>query len=64
MHYGVRAFYEVLESGLGSRRKRSRGGGHRSGSVGLNDSLDPVTISADVSVNARLFLGAAGDVTP
>ena len=43
---------------------RSRGGGHTSGSVGLNGFSDPVAVSADVGVDAWLLLGSAGDVTP
>ena len=30
----------------------------------MKSFLDPVTVSADVSVDTRLLLGAAGDVTP
>ena len=34
------------------------------GSVGLNGFLDPVAVSADVSVDPWLLLGSTGDITP
>lgn len=39
-------------------------GHHASESIGLNGSLDPLAISADVGVDSWLLFGPTGDITP